>query len=34
VKAFSLKNKRLLTESEFRKIAEEVIAERASVPAK
>jgi isopropylmalate/homocitrate/citramalate synthase len=34
VKSYSLKEKRLLTESEFRKIAEEVLAERSAVPAK
>jgi hypothetical protein len=34
VKQYSLKHKRLLTESEFRKIAEEVLRERAAVPAK
>jgi isopropylmalate/homocitrate/citramalate synthase len=34
VKAYSLKHKRLLTESEFRNIAEQVIGERAAVPAK
>jgi isopropylmalate/homocitrate/citramalate synthase len=34
VKQYSLKHKRLLTESEFRKIAEEVLSERAAVPAK
>jgi isopropylmalate/homocitrate/citramalate synthase len=34
VKSFSLKHKRLLTETEFRKIAEEVLSERAAVPAK
>ncbi|MGZ8203642.1 MAG: LeuA family protein [Burkholderiales bacterium] len=34
VKTFSLKNKRLLTQSEFRNIAEQVVGERASATAK